>query len=474
MAKALRRPVVMGGVTVPNDAVVELLESSPTRTTDADSFREMLRQRWELASVLNFLHVFEPVIESNLKISAEDIETALIEQNNMLAQLHIALLKGIISKNKPLKSSDDWILTLSKTLSVWWPWVATGEFPLTGAKGEEISIYKKLEPTTRLLILKALCEVRADQYDAVSYINESMKENEEVFNFQKNKFAGNGNGIAFWYDGNETIGHRLYKEVQSFENEGVKGQGIESAICCKWETLATNFEEFKKIVSDYSSSRVQWEVALSKSLETDVIPVLEKQWKKKQKAQQRQQREQMLLQGLRSSRLTRSCRNQKLIDYRFDNFDKSIAEAIQYTNKRNIKENKSSQPAKRRVTTSSESKSCDDTSTNGESTESDAEKNTHKAIADSNNSSHDEFDDDKNDGNRDDKKVQKMKIVNRPRGTRISERLAGVPAHTVSEGINLGAKNRLRQRPSVNTALESAVVPDSEDESSPGGTSEVS
>ncbi|GFP80284.1 hypothetical protein PHJA_000171800 [Phtheirospermum japonicum] len=279
MAEAHRRPVAVGGVTVLNDDVVKVSESSPTRTIDVDSVREKLRQRWELASVLNFLHVFEPVIESNLKISAEDVETALIEQNNTLAQLHIALLKGIISKNKPLKSSDDWILTLSKTLSVWWPWVATGEFPLTGAKGEEISIYKDLEPTTRLLILKALCEVRADQYDAVSYINEAMKENGEISNFRKNKLAGNGNGIAFWYDGNETIGHRLYKEVQFFENEGVEGQGIAPAICSKWETLATNFEEFKKIVNDYSSSGVQWEVALSKSLETDVIPVLEKQWK---------------------------------------------------------------------------------------------------------------------------------------------------------------------------------------------------
>lgn len=39
------------------------------------------------------LQVFKPIIGKDMKISAEDIETALIEQNSTLAQLHIALLE---------------------------------------------------------------------------------------------------------------------------------------------------------------------------------------------------------------------------------------------------------------------------------------------------------------------------------------------------------------------------------------------
>ncbi|KAL6524118.1 hypothetical protein OROMI_031213 [Orobanche minor] len=476
MAEARRPLVAWGGVPALKDDVVKVTESSLRRTTDVEPVREKLRQRWELASVLNFLHVFEPVIESDLKMSAEDIETSLIEPNNTLAQLHIALLKGIVPKSKLLKSSDDWMIILSKTLSMWWPWVATGEFPLTGAKGKEISCYKELEPTTRLLMLKALCEIRADQYDAVSYINEAMKENGELSNFRKDMLAGNGNGIAFWYDGNETIGHRLYKEVQFFENEGVKGKGTVPAICSKWETLATNFEEFKKIVNTLSSGGVQWEVAVGKSLETDVIPVLERQWKKIQKAQRRQQREHMLLDGLRNSRLTRTCRNQKHIDYRFDNYDKSITEAIQYANKKKTSEEKPSKRAKRTaMTTSNESKISNSTSMDDESTESDIERSIHQEIHDSDDSSHDEYDDEKEDDNDDDDvddnnngnhDRKNMQIVVKSRGLRASQRLAGVPGHMISEGINLGAKNRLRQRPSINTAFYSAVAPDSEDDSS--------
>lgn len=44
-------------------------------------------------------------------------------------------------------------------------------------------------------------------------------------------------------DGNETIGFRLYKEVKSTkENE------TPPALSYQWETLATNLDEFQKVV----------------------------------------------------------------------------------------------------------------------------------------------------------------------------------------------------------------------------------
>lgn len=39
------------------------------------------------------VQVFQPIIGKDLKLSAEDVETAIIEQNSALGQLHTALLK---------------------------------------------------------------------------------------------------------------------------------------------------------------------------------------------------------------------------------------------------------------------------------------------------------------------------------------------------------------------------------------------
>lgn len=53
-------------------------------------------------------------------------------------------------------------------------------------------------------------------------------------------------------------------------------------------------------------------------------------------------------------------------------------------------------------------------------------------------------------------------------GVRWSTRLAGGTSNQVLENRNLGAKNRSRQRPVCNSALDSVVIQDSEDENSEG------
>lgn len=115
------------------------------------------------------------------------------------------------------------------------------------------------------------------------------------------------------------------------------------------------------------------------------------------------------------------------------------------------------------------------TSRDGESTETDtdAERSNLEESDDADDSTDEEYaekkeDDGKKDGDGDEGKVHKqnMPLVRRSKGNRFSKRLAGVPGHTIPESVNLGLKNRLRQRPSVNTAVNYLVVPDSEDESS--------
>ncbi|KAL0330771.1 UNVERIFIED_CONTAM: DDT domain-containing protein DDR4 [Sesamum angustifolium] len=439
MAGDRRRKVATGG-NGQNAEVLAISESTTSPPPDVEPVRKKLRERWELASVLNFLHVFGPVIGSDLKISAEDIETALIEQNNILAQLHIDLLKGILPVKAKMKSSDAWMIALSKTLSMWWPWVAEGDFPVTAAKG---------------------------------------------------------------YDGNETIGHRLYKEANLFEKERAKGKGTLPAINSKWETLATNLEEFNKIVNKFSSSEVKWEVDLSKCVAANVIPVLEKQWKMIMTGQ---------LQGHTVHKLHRCPVDGPMADqdrniipskliliaeiqpfvmsclpYNFilqQHWTVVISFLLGFsfcyvfrcfskrkTSEERKQEENQRQCAKRMGTASNGSYNSDTTSRDGESAVSDAERDSQQGSDDADDSSQEEYDGNQK-GNKDQGRVhsheQNMLFLHRSNGLRFSKRLAGIPGHTAPESMNLGAKNRLRQRPSVNTAVESVVVSDSEFESSSG------
>nr|GEX10855.1 hypothetical protein [Tanacetum cinerariifolium] len=247
-----------------------------------------------------------------MKVSAEEVETSLIIPNKCLAQLHVSLLKGIPPVSKNLKDPDVWVVALSKKLVMWWPWVAEGDFPLTAAKGTEMATYKELDPIIRLVILKALCEIRADQHDVVSYINDAVKNKDELSSFRKINIGEDGKGTSYWLDGNDTFGLRLYKEVNTF-----KGKGPLATISYQWETLATNLEEFQNVVEKYSSSNSKLEVAVGAAVESEAIPVLTKLYKKKERELQKKRNAERLVDNFCRSGVTRSCRSRKPITYTF-------------------------------------------------------------------------------------------------------------------------------------------------------------
>ncbi|PON65614.1 hypothetical protein PanWU01x14_116260 [Parasponia andersonii] len=450
-----------------------------------------LRGRWELASVLNFLTVFKPVIGKELKISAEEIETGLINPDVSLAKLHITLLKGIPPVTKALDGSDAWVTVLCKKLSPWWPWVAEGEIPLVASKGEEISRYKGLDPTKRLLILKALCEIRADQDDAVAYINDDLKQGTQISSFRKDKIGGDGNGTSFWFDGNAIIGYRLYREVTTFGTK-TKSVGKEclNPPCFQWDTLATNLDQFRKVADEFSSSKLLAEAAVGRTVETDAIPVLEKLQKSKEREMKRKQRQEMFLNDGRSScaaagaRVTRSGRNLRPVNYTFEDYDRAMKEAIQIqetkkrTSPEDEEEREDSEIATERKT------DLEDHSPKRNSSEEDNVEDSDVDIGLLQDVGSDEDDDDDFSGKGDaddsgfrdsatsevdrNRKKKKQKQTSRLAehfGVRWSQRLVGGTGQPSVGNKNLRAKNILRQRPTRNSALDTIVIPDSDDES---------
>ncbi|KAA3489965.1 DDT domain-containing protein DDR4-like [Gossypium australe] len=484
-----------------------------------------LRNRWELASVLNFLIVFEPLIGTDLKLTAEEIELGLVKPNTSIAALHVKLLKGTPPMSKLLNVSDGWVTVLCKKLAVWWPWVAEGEIPLTARNGEEISKYKELDPTSRLLLLKALCEIRADQDDAVSYINDAMRSNKEISCFRKEKIGANGN-VSYWYDGNTVFGYRLYKEINRTESKSKakrKASSTLPTVCSHWETLAVDFKEFREVVDKLLASRTAAEVAIGKTINNDVIPVVDKFQKKKERALKRKERQEILLNDLRNSsgiEITRSCRNRRPVSYTFgmmetsflqllqsddpfsykpvkialslfghafykDEYDRAIDEAIELTKKRKtVEEQSHGQKLPRQCfalnggsdVEGSASKGSSDGKTNSSGSDTEDDK-LHEAGDDGNEKDDDDNDDyssgtdgDDSNGSDSGNSADENENLNDEdhkkdvlMGSCQSKRLAGGAIHPGIRTGNLGTKSRLRQRPMVNSALE-IIVSDSEDD----------
>lgn len=117
---------------------------------------------WELASILNFLNLFRHLLNISVEFSAEEFETALLTPNDTLSDIHMPLLKAIPPITRMALSRDTWITVLCRKLRDWWHWVADGDLPIVASHGAEIEVYKSLDPGVRVVILKALCDIRVE------------------------------------------------------------------------------------------------------------------------------------------------------------------------------------------------------------------------------------------------------------------------------------------------------------------------
>ncbi|XP_042481942.1 DDT domain-containing protein DDR4 isoform X2 [Macadamia integrifolia] len=426
-----------------------------------------LRERWELASVLNFFKVFQPIIGSKLEFSAEEIETALITPNGTLARLHILLLKGIPPVSKKLTDPDVWVTELCKKLKVWWSTVAEGGIPLLVSHGEEISKYKEIDPTVRLVILKALCEIRLIHDDILTYINDELKDGRELSTFRKDRIDGDGNGTTYWYDGDSVIGYRLYKEVKNVEynqSSQEKGHLAPATTGFQWETLATNLDEFREISDKLCSSEVVVESNVGKIVEKEILPILEK-LQKKERTLKRQSEKALLQSGHFNSfgmMNTRTSRVRRPVNYTFDEYDRSIDEALEV-----IKGDPTGDKRHEQEIGSDPEGSVTDEirliGTGNGSSESDDDYDSKNEVDD------DDIGDNLGTSEKESKKLgpgngvkrnsQKRNGLTEVVGLRRSRRISG----TSSPGLMLGSDVDMKQRPPCDTIFEPHIISDSED-----------
>uniref|UniRef100_A0A0A9CHV8 DDT domain-containing protein n=1 Tax=Arundo donax TaxID=35708 RepID=A0A0A9CHV8_ARUDO len=162
-----------------------------------------------------------------------------------------------------------------------------------------------------------------------------MKKGIDISNFRKEKLGSGSNGTIYWYDGDSTIGHRLYTEdvMVNFKRnwKGKGGRLTTPVINIHWETVATNLNEFLE-TSEKLCRKGRAESAIVEYVKTEIVPAVEKLQKKKERELKRQKKKDKLL-AFATSYQTRSLRERRRVSYTYSDYDRSIKEAIRVASK---------------------------------------------------------------------------------------------------------------------------------------------
>lgn len=302
--------------------------------------RSQLRSMWQLAAIVNFFNIFRPILNLGPEFSLEELEYSLLSPNHRLDTIHIALLKGIPPAARIPLTSDTWPIVLCKKFKDWWARVAEGQCPLVPSQGGEPAAYREFDTPTRVRVLMALCEIRSDQDDVRLYIDESLKHGYTLAAFRKDRIGCGAEGTTFWFEDDPVMGQRLYREGHTMMKSKGKGWGkgrnVPPPIPGTWETVATTYEEFQEVAERLLGSRNRMEGAMGKKITQNIMPQLEEIQKKKDRTIKKQQRQAVLLDNLIQGNglaAGRSRRERKPVTYTFDEFDRSISEAIKFTKK---------------------------------------------------------------------------------------------------------------------------------------------
>ncbi|XP_024539253.1 DDT domain-containing protein DDR4 [Selaginella moellendorffii] len=331
LAPAVERPPPQ--LKKQDDQPAPLIFSNPLSLVPEQKDLHELRRMWELASIINFFNTFRPILKL-VEFSAEELETALLTCNDLLMDIHTALLKGIHPPSRVPLNRDSWVTVLYKKLKDRWSKVAEPPFPLAESHGSEAETYSGFDPSTRLIILRALCEVRLDQDDVRAHMEEPVKKG-YLSLFRKERAGSNLLGTTYWCENNPISGYRLYRDIPTPKGKEFKGRTASPPPPGQWETLASNFDEFQSVADTLLSSKFKQEIGLGKRLKQDILPVLEAVEKKKVRDLKRKQRQAKLLVTTLEHNLDsgRAKRDRKPVNYTFPEYDRSINEAIKSTRK---------------------------------------------------------------------------------------------------------------------------------------------
>ncbi|XP_024976130.1 DDT domain-containing protein DDR4 isoform X3 [Cynara cardunculus var. scolymus] len=174
------------------------------------------------------------------------------------------------------------------------------------------------------------------QDDIRSYIDDSIKHGVPLSAFRKERTGGDSHGVSYWYEDDPNIGQRLYREIRKVEVKKGKGKNVQSVSSYQWETVSTNLDEFQDVSEKLFTSKNRTEASLGKKLKNDMLPEIEKVQKRKEKLLKKQHRQAILLDGMVVDGLGpgRSLRGRKQVSYTFDDYDRSINEAIKITKRK--------------------------------------------------------------------------------------------------------------------------------------------
>ncbi|KAL6997268.1 hypothetical protein U1Q18_007392, partial [Sarracenia purpurea var. burkii] len=141
------------------------------------------------------------------------------------------------------------------------------------------------------------------------------------------------------FEDDPVIGHRLYREIRKVEAKKVKGKNVLPipSSSYQWETVATNLDEFQDVSEKLFSSKNRMETSVGKKLKSDMLPEIEQIHKRKDRLLKKQHRQALLLDGMMNMDGLvpgRSLRDRKPVTYTFDDFDRSINEAIKITKRK--------------------------------------------------------------------------------------------------------------------------------------------
>ena len=170
-----------------------------------------LRSSWELAAVLNFLHVFRAQLAFADELRADELEDALLERGStppLLHELHLQLLQGM----HPRSTFRSWRVTLADKLSNAWPDLAEGDCPFAAPAAEAEGVYDRLSAVDRVRVLRALCELRLDTPgDLRDFVDDDEPGDAVDFHGAQCLVGQDNRGARFYYQGLES-GPRLYRE----------------------------------------------------------------------------------------------------------------------------------------------------------------------------------------------------------------------------------------------------------------------